>query len=200
MGPPASKHERALRDLLLPPEEAVSLKAPGGTRAAVLIPLYVGGDGELVAIFTRRQADLRRHSGEISFPGGRQDEGEELWTTALREAEEEIGLPQADVRLLGALPPTGTFVTNYAVYPFVGIIEPGPRLQLNPNEVAEVIELALPDLAGGFERKRLIRRGVPIRTPTYTVRGHLIWGATARIVGELLDRLAPLVDGGGPRT
>ena len=199
MGPPASEHERALRDLLLPPEEAVSLKAPGGTRAAVLIPLYVGGGGELVAIFTRRQADLRRHSGEISFPGGRQDEGEELWTTALREAEEEIGLPQADVRLLGALPPTGTFVTNYAVYPFVGMIEPGPRLQLNPNEVAEVIELALPDLAGGFERKRLIRRGVPIRTPTYTVRGHLIWGATARIVGDLLDRLAPFVDGGGPR-
>ena len=84
-------------------------------------------------------------------------------------------------------------------YPFVGMIEPGPRLQLNPNEVAEVIELALPDLAGGFERKRLIRRGVPIRTPTYTVRGHLIWGATARIVGDLLDRLAPFVDGGGPR-
>lgn len=185
-------YERTLRELLLRPEEATKLKAPGGVKAAVLIPLYVV-DGAFVAVFTRRTEELRRHAGEISFPGGRQDPDEELWRTALREANEEIGLAPELVTVVGALPPTATFVTNYAVYPFVGVIEPGNSFRPNPLEVAEVVELALADLAEGFERKRLIRRGVPIKTPTYTVGGHLIWGATARIVGDLLDRLKPLI-------
>jgi 8-oxo-dGTP pyrophosphatase MutT (NUDIX family) len=190
-------YERTLRDLLLAPEEAAKLKAQGGIRAAVLIPLYAL-DGGLVAVFTRRTEELRRHGGEISFPGGRQDPDEELRQTALREAEEEIGLAPELVTIVGALPPTPTFVTNYAVYPFVGMIEAGGSFRPNPVEVAEVVELALADLAAGFERKRLIRRGVPIKTPTYTVGGHLIWGATARIVGQLLDRLQPLLNIGSP--
>src|SRR6266540_1090003 len=189
-------YERTLRDLLLAPEEAAKLKAQGGIRAAVLIPLYAL-DGGLVAVFTRRTEELRRHGGEISFPGGRQDPDEELRQTALREAEEEIGLAPELVTIVGALPPTPTFVTNYAVYPFVGMIEAGGSFRPNPVEVAEVVELALADLAAGFERKRLIRRGVPIKTPTYTVGGHLIWGATARIVGQLLDRLQPLLGSPG---
>jgi 8-oxo-dGTP pyrophosphatase MutT (NUDIX family) len=158
----------------------------------VLIPLY-GGESGLVAVFTKRGSDLRRHAGEISFPGGRQDPDEALWDTALREADEEIGLERGEVSIVGALPPTGTFVTNYAVYPFVGLIESGRSFRPNPREVEQVVELSLADLAAGFEQKRLIRRGIPIRTPTYTVRGHLIWGATARIVGNLLERLAPLL-------
>jgi 8-oxo-dGTP pyrophosphatase MutT (NUDIX family) len=184
-------YERRLRELLLSPEEASKLRAQGGVKAAVLIPLYLR-DGGLVAVFTRRTEDLRRHAGEISFPGGRQDPDEELWSTALREADEEIGLAPGAVTVVGALPPTATFVTNYAVYPFVGMIEPGNTFRPNPVEVAEVVELALADVAAGFERKRLIRRGVPIKTPTYTAGGHLIWGATARIVGQLLERLEPL--------
>jgi len=184
--------ESRLQGVLLAPEEAVELKAPGATKAAVLIPLYREGGG-LTAVFTKRRADLRRHSGEISFPGGCRDDDEALWQTALREADEEIGLSPGGVTLVGALPPTGTFVTNYAVYPFVGVIEAGTRFRANPDEVEEVIELSLADLESGFERKRLIRRGVPIRTPTYTVRGHLVWGATARIVGNLLERLAPVL-------
>jgi 8-oxo-dGTP pyrophosphatase MutT (NUDIX family) len=188
----ASDYGRAIGELLLEPEDAVKLKPPGGTKAAVLIPLYPHGNG-LTAVFTKRRDDLRRHSGEISFPGGRRDDDEALWQTALREAEEEIGLVPGDVRLLGALPPTGTFVTNYAVYPFVGMIEPGTSFRPNPAEVDEVIELSLDDLVSGYERKRLIRRGVPIRTPTYTVRGNMIWGATARIVSELIERLRPVL-------
>ena len=96
----------------------------GGTDSAVLVPLYVD-DGELHAVFTRRRDDLKRHPGEISFPGGRRDPGETLVETALREAHEEIGLPPDAVDVLGALEPTPTFVTNYAIYPFVGLIEPG---------------------------------------------------------------------------
>jgi 8-oxo-dGTP pyrophosphatase MutT (NUDIX family) len=183
---------RRLGELLLAPEEAVKLKASGRVAAAVLIPLYVER-GDLHAVFTKRNLDLRRHAGEISFPGGRRDEGEELPETALREAEEEIGLASADVELVGALPPTGTFVTNYVIYPFVGLIEPGSIFRPNPIEVDEIVELSLAALVAGFERKRLVRRGVPIKTDTYTVDGNFIWGATARIVGTLLDRLGPLL-------
>jgi 8-oxo-dGTP pyrophosphatase MutT (NUDIX family) len=192
MPPDRIEHERRLKELLLAPEEAVKLKATGNVPAAVLIPLYVDR-GQLHAVFTKRNPDLRRHAGEISFPGGRRDEGEGLRETALREAEEEIGLEPVDVEVVGALPPTGTIVTNYVIYPFVGLIEPGSVFRPNPIEVDAVVELSLPALAAGFERKRLIRRGVPIKTDTYTVDGNFIWGATARILGTLLERLDPLL-------
>ena len=178
-----------LRELLLTPEEAERLDAPGSTDAAVLIPLYLAGP-DLVAVFTERRADLRRHAGEISFPGGRQDEGEALHETALREAEEEIGLAPADVELAGALPPVGTFVTGFRVFPFVGVIQAGHAWTPQESEVARVLELSLADLVRGHEMKRLVGKGVPIKTPTYTVDGHLVWGATARILEELLRRLS----------
>jgi 8-oxo-dGTP pyrophosphatase MutT (NUDIX family) len=182
-----------LRDLLLTPHEAARLDAPGQKDAAVLVPLYVQG-GELHAVFTKRREDLRRHAGEISFPGGRQDEpDEDLRFTALREAEEEIGLATSAVELIGALPPTGTFVTDYKIHPFVGMIEPGTVWDLQPTEVEVVLEFSLPDLVRGHEMKRLIKKGVPFRTPTYTVDGNLIWGATGRIVQNLLERLAPVL-------
>jgi 8-oxo-dGTP pyrophosphatase MutT (NUDIX family) len=179
-----------VREYLLTPEEAAAMDAPGSKDAAVLVPLH--GD-PLTAVFTERRADLRRHAGEISFPGGRQDEpDEDLRTTALREAEEEIGLPPSEVDLVGALPPVGTFVTGYRIYPFVGTIERRPWIP-QEAEVARVLEFTLPDLVAGHEMKRLVRKGVPIKTPTYTVDGHLVWGATARIVQSLLERLAPLL-------
>ena len=162
----------------------------------MLVPLYVA-DGELHVVFTRRRADLRRHAGEISFPGGRQDAGEALPATALREAEEEVGLPPEAVDLLGALTPTPTVVTGYAVYPFVGLIEAGRAWRLSPREVDEVLELRVSDLRAGYGRRRLLRRGVPSRTDAYAVGDALIWGATARMVGDLLARLAPLLDDGG---
>jgi 8-oxo-dGTP pyrophosphatase MutT (NUDIX family) len=178
-----------LRELLLSAEEAAELDAPGSTDAAVLIPLYPRGD-DLVAVFTERRGDLKKHAGEISFPGGRQDFPEEdLRETALREAEEEIGLARGDVELVGALPPTGTFVTGYKVHPFVGLIEPGREWKPQESEVERILEFSLSDLREGYESKRLIRKGVPIKTPTYTVDDHLVWGATGRIVQALLERL-----------
>jgi 8-oxo-dGTP pyrophosphatase MutT (NUDIX family) len=137
---------------------------------------------------------MRRHAGEISFPGGRQDEpDEDLRTTALREAHEEVGLDPTAVDLVGALPPVGTFVTNYRVHPFVGLIDPGRTWVPQETEVAQVLEFSLDDLVRGHKMKRLLRKGVPIKTPTYTVNGHLVWGATARIVQSLLERLRPLL-------
>jgi 8-oxo-dGTP pyrophosphatase MutT (NUDIX family) len=180
-----------VREYLLTPEEAAEMDAPGSKDAAVLVPLY---RAPLTAVFTERRADLRRHAGEISFPGGRQDHpDEDLRETALREAHEEIGLDPTGVELVGALPPVGTFVTGYRVFPFVATIERPARLLPQEAEVARILEFTLADLAAGHEMKRLVRKGVPIRTPTYTVDGHLVWGATARIVEHLLARLAPLV-------
>ena len=183
-----------LRELLLTPEEAAKLDAPGTKDAAVLIPLYLDA-GELHAVFTKRRDNLSRHAGEISFPGGRQDfPDEDLRVTALREAEEEIGLPREDVEIVGALPPTGTFVTSYRIHPFVGVIKPGHAWTPQESEVEVVLELSLPDLIRGHEMQRLIKKGVPFRTPTYTVDGNFVWGATARIVQQLLERLEPVLE------
>ncbi len=162
-----------------------------GTQAAVLLALY-GWPEEPGLIFTERRADLRRHAGEISFPGGRQDPGDaDLAATALREAEEEIALDPAAVELAGALPPVSTFVTGYRVHPFVGTVPHPGELALRPNpaEVETVLTFGLAKLREGYEMRRLVRRGVPIHTPAYEVEGQLIWGATARILGDFLQRL-----------
>ena len=109
------------------------MKAPGATDAAVLLPIF-GHPEQPGLVFTERRSDLRRHAGEISFPGGRQDDpAEDLVATALREAEEEIGLDPADVEVVGALPPVGTFVTGYKVHPFVGLIPEGLCVQAEPE-------------------------------------------------------------------
>jgi 8-oxo-dGTP pyrophosphatase MutT (NUDIX family) len=187
----ADSPEPALGELLLSPEQAAEMDAPGTKDAAVLVPLY---RSPLTAVLTERRADLRHHAGEISFPGGRQDEpDEDLRATALREAEEEIGLAPEGVELVGALPPVGTFVTGYRIFPFVGLIDRGQAWRPQESEVAQVLELTLADLVRGHEMKRLPRRGVPIKTPTYTVNGHFVWGATARIVQSLLERLRPVL-------
>ncbi len=183
-----------LRSLLIPEEDLAELDVHGRIDAAVLVPLYLRDD-QLHAVLTKRRDDLRRHAGEISFPGGRQDlEEEDLRATALREAEEEIGLPAGAVEIVGGLQPTPTVVTNYAIYPFVGVIEAGLRWTLSAAEVDEVLELPLPRLRDSYERRRLLRRGVPFVTDVYVVDDHLIWGATARIVADLLERLEPLLN------
>jgi hypothetical protein len=95
------------------------------------------------------------------------------------------------VKIGEALPATRTFVTNYIVHPFVGHVPPPGELDLrpNPSEVETVLTFSLELLRGGYEMRRLIRRGVPVHTPTYEVEGQLIWGATARILGNFLERL-----------
>ncbi len=163
----------------------------GDTEAAVLIPVY-DWPGDPGLIFTERRGDLRRHAGEISFPGGRRDDADEsLSHTALREAEEEIALRPAEVELAGALPPVGTFVTSYKVFPFVGLVPAAVALTASPEEVEKILHLRVSDLRAGYAKRRLTRRGVPIKTDTYVVGDVLIWGATARILGELLERLGP---------
>ena len=157
----------------------------------MLVPLFLTpGAEEPHVVFTKRRGDLRRHAGEISFPGGRRDpEDADLTETALREAEEEIGLPRQEVNLLWELPLTSTFVTNYLIHPFVGLIPAGLTWRPSATEVEEVLELALPTLRSSRTRTRLTRRGISFQTDAFLVEDQLIWGATARILENLLVRL-----------
>ena len=187
---PRAELAGALRRTLLDPAEASELDVHGRTDAAVLVPLYLDERERPHLVFTKRRDDLRRHPGEISFPGGRQDDTDrDLTHTALREAHEEIGLDPGSVEVVGALQPTPTIATNYSVYPFVGLIEPGLEWTLSAREVDRVLELSLDDLREGYRRERLLRRGIPFRTDVYVVDENLIWGATARILGDLLQRV-----------
>jgi 8-oxo-dGTP pyrophosphatase MutT (NUDIX family) len=158
--------------------------------AAVLVPLLPGAGDDRGIVLTRRRADLRSHAGEISFPGGRRDpEDQTLTETALREAYEEVGLPRERVRLVGELPAISTFVTNYLIHPFVGIVPAGFAWQPSPREVDAVLELSLGELRASRTRTTLERRGIRFQTDAYIVGEHLIWGATARIIERLLERL-----------
>jgi 8-oxo-dGTP pyrophosphatase MutT (NUDIX family) len=179
-----------LQRVLLTPEEAIALEVRGAREAGVLVLLYTHDPARPGVVFTRRRSDLRRHAGEISFPGGRRDPSDgDLLHTALREAHEEIGLDLDSIEVVGALQPTPTIVTGYAVYPFVAVTEAELTWSPSESEVDEVLELPIARLIDGYARRRVVRGGLPIRTDTYLVDDHLIWGATARILGDLLDRL-----------
>jgi 8-oxo-dGTP pyrophosphatase MutT (NUDIX family) len=178
-----------LEELLLAPEQAAAIEAHGNTDAAVLLPLY-GWPEAPGLVFTERHPGLRRHAGEISFPGGRRDFPEEdLIVCALRETKEEIGLDPGVVEVAGALPPVSTMVTSFKVHPFVGRIPVDAALEANPEEVERVLRFSLADLRNGYGKRRLVRRGIPLRMDTFVVGEDLIWGATARILTLFLQAL-----------
>jgi len=186
---------QALGDVLLDVGSHEQPQSDEQVAAAVLVPLYEDGAGELRVVLTKRRADLRRHAGEISFPGGRRDPGDaSLSDTALREAEEEIGLARADVTLVGALERTSTFVTNYAIHPFVGLLDGRRSWRTSELEVDAVLEPSLREVRAGATRTRMERRGIAFETDAYVFAGELVWGATARIVEELLARTEALLD------
>jgi 8-oxo-dGTP pyrophosphatase MutT (NUDIX family) len=170
----------------LPPDER-----EGQTLAAVLVPLIVVPESDSPhVVLTKRRADLRRHAGEVSFPGGRRDPDDaDLSVTALREAEEEIGLARGSVELLGELPPISTFATNYLIHPFVGQIAASQRWEVSPREVDIVLELPLRELQESRTRTPIERRGITFETDAYVPDGNVIWGATFRILENLLERL-----------
>lgn len=158
------------------------------TPAAVLIGL-VERDHGLNVLLTRRADTLRRHTGQIALPGGRRDPGETPWQTALREAHEEIGLERSQVRMLAELPPTSTFATNYVIHPFVATIPAGIDWRPSAREVDAVLELPLGAVRASRTRTQMERRGIRFETDAFIVDEHLIWGATARIIENLLERL-----------
>ena len=165
-------------------------------RSAVLIPFFIK-DGEYHILFIKRSQEVENHKGEISFPGGlceKWDEG--LEETALRESFEETGIHPQDVRLLGTLDDMKTISTNYRVTPIVGVIPYPYSFTLQKAEVDEIITIPLNHLFdeenGGEEP--VTRDGKTYRGYVYHYNQDLIWGATARILKNLLDIMINLKD------
>ena len=157
-------------------------------RAAVLVPLYVR-EGSLWVVLTRRTETVEHHRGQISFPGGAEEpEDGTLLQTALRETEEEIGISAGDVRVLGSLSPLTT-VTDFYVEPFVGAIPYPYVFRPAEAEIAEVVEVPVAALRDpdAFETRGLPGRDEPVLF--YHHGPHVIWGATGRMLKELLDAL-----------
>jgi 8-oxo-dGTP pyrophosphatase MutT (NUDIX family) len=162
--------------------------AAGDRLAAVLAPLIEAPEPSLV--FTRRAADLSRHAGEISFPGGLQDPGETLAETALRESREEVDLDPASVDLVGALPPVHTHVSAILVVPFVGVLASPPSLTHSVGEIDEVLTFGIGQLAGVESAMELARDDGRVWTGwAYELEGSLIWGATGLMLHDLLEVL-----------
>lgn len=154
---------------------------------AVLILLYPHLDAPHL-VLTLRPTHLRRHAGQISLPGGRYEpEDGSLLTTALRETEEELGIPARDMQVWGALDHSIVTVSQYRVTPFVAYTSQRPEFRPNPEEVAEVLEIPLSLLtdASALREEVWILRDEPRRVSFYPWGEHKIWGATARVLGQL---------------
>lgn len=163
-------------------------------RAAVLLPLYDNGGGDIHVLFTRRSELVEHHKGQISFPGGAFDDTDpDLRFTAVRETWEEIGVAMDHVEVLGQLDEMIT-ISNFLVRPFVGrILEPGPYPFVHSEvEVAEILEVPLPHLmdAANVVTEMRTYQGREMMAYSYRWRDHLIWGATARILHEFLELVA----------
>ncbi|MGH2572675.1 MAG: NUDIX hydrolase [Actinomycetota bacterium] len=179
-----------LRDRLKPTLDAFPqpMVSPDTRLAAVLVPVVAGGVASRV-VFTKRTDRLSRHPGEISFPGGLAEEGEDLTAAALREVQEELGLAPSDVELIGVLPPVHTRVSGILIVPFVGLLSKDPRFTPNAAEIADVLELPLAGLASAGAESAFEHEGQMFRTFLYEIDGRVIWGATARILRSLIDIL-----------
>ena len=157
--------------------------------AAVLIPLFEE-DGEARVILTRRSPTLRSHTHQVSFPGGRLDEDEAPLDAALREAGEEVGLDPADIEILGQLTPLATLSKGSHITPFVGVLAGRPVLHPNPEEVEHAFDIALVELLDEpvYREELWEVAGVGERPMHFFNLPHdIVWGATARILYELLE-------------
>jgi 8-oxo-dGTP pyrophosphatase MutT (NUDIX family) len=184
----------ASSDWAVPEFPAVADFLEGPPRpAAVLIPLLWENDGWQL-LFTRRNADLPEHSGQVAFPGGRADPGDTSpEQTALREAEEEIGIDPEDVRILGRLHDYLT-ITNYRVTPVVGVIPWPYPLRLANEEVSRAFTIPLDWLADPANHEERQRRLPSPHSPVFVIYfepydGEVLWGASARFTLALLDIL-----------
>jgi len=158
--------------------------------AAVLVLLVAGMDGDARVILTERVVGGRHHSGEVSFPGGAAEPGDaDSVATALREAAEEVALdaPAAGVRIVGTLDPFWIPVSGYHVTPVLAIAERRPDLTPHEAEVARVLEAPLAAFLPGAPIEIVERtiRGWSLRYGAFAVDGLHVWGATARILGQL---------------
>jgi 8-oxo-dGTP pyrophosphatase MutT (NUDIX family) len=170
------------------------LEVDGVRGSAVLAPIYEV-DGEAHIVLTRRAQHLRSHRGEVSFPGGGQDPGEDLRDTATREAWEETGLDPASVEIVGELHHLQTVTSRSYIVPFVGIVSGRPELVASPDEVERILHVPLSELLADGVYHEEHWGLVPLeRTISFfEIEGDTIWGATGWMLRDLLTRVVGLV-------
>lgn len=169
------------------------LRSEGGLRtAAVLVPLFEKG-GAVNVLLTRRGSGLRRHASQISFPGGRVDPGESTLAAALREAEEEVGLAPERVEVLGELSEQLVLVTGFRLTPWVGRVPYPYPFAPHPGEVEEILEAPLELLArpGAHRTETMEAFGMEHQVHFFSLGQDTVWGATARVLSELLAIWSP---------
>jgi 8-oxo-dGTP pyrophosphatase MutT (NUDIX family) len=159
--------------------------------AAALVLVYPFNDVPHL-LLTVRGAGLRKHTGQVSLPGGSVDADESIETAALREASEEVGVPPAAVRLLGRLTPLQIPISGYMLHPVVGLVETRPVFRRDEWEVARILEVPIslfrePDVVKRRTRTREFDGvAVDIDVPYFEIDGEQVWGATAMILAEFL--------------
>ncbi|MDD5398932.1 MAG: CoA pyrophosphatase [Dehalococcoidia bacterium] len=174
--------------------EKRTISTEGLTRSAVLIPLFEK-EGRCHILFTKRTDHLHHHKGQISFPGGgRHEEDRSMLETALRESREEIGLKESDVEILGEMDDAATLTSFYHIVPFVGLIPYPYDFKPDKFEVREVFSLSLDDLMNKAVRKseNYTFGDLKVEMHSYELDGRFIWGATAWMLGQLIEIIGPL--------
>ncbi|MEM7336549.1 MAG: CoA pyrophosphatase [Chloroflexota bacterium] len=165
----------------------------GTARVGAVLLLLYRYQNELFIALTKRRDDLNTHGGQISFPGGRQDEGERLMETAVRETEEEIGVRPDEITLVGSLKQVYIPPSDFHVHPFVGWVTANkkPHFQPSESEVSEIIEASVLSLLDPNLRQTVKRkfRGNVYDVPYFDIQGHQVWGATAVMLNEFIQRL-----------
>jgi 8-oxo-dGTP pyrophosphatase MutT (NUDIX family) len=164
---------------------------PSAQLAAVLVPFFED-DGQARLVLTRRSSDLPSHQGEVAFPGGKVHEGEALEAAALREAQEEVGIRPDDVEIVGQLDQLATVAGRFALAPFVGVLPGRPALVPNPAEVARIFDVSLAELLDDdvYREEHWDIPGLGERPMHFwELDGDTVWGATARILYDLLTLL-----------
>ncbi len=160
--------------------------APDAARIAAALLLLFPAGGRAAVLLTKRASALPNHAGQVSLPGGAVDPGESIEEAALREAEEEVGLFRADVRVIGRLTPLHIPVSGFVLHPVVGTAASQPSMRPQPGEVDRIIEAPVDQLLAPRRHRRVnrMRDGIEFEMPYFDLDGEEVWGATAMVLAE----------------
>jgi 8-oxo-dGTP pyrophosphatase MutT (NUDIX family) len=160
--------------------------APEDARPAAALLLLFPANGEATVLLTKRSSALPQHGGQVSLPGGAVDPGETIEGAALREAEEEVGLARAAVRVIGRLTPLHIPVSGFVLHPVVGYTPARPATTAEAGEVDRIIDVPVAHLLDPARHRRMVRvrDGIEFDMPYFDIDGEQVWGATAMVLAE----------------